>query len=118
VDVAAGCLQEYSAAPDPDAQVRHLWRHFAPGVGFDDRAEALLARANAAIAGRLAQFQRQYLAWKERPDVLARASGYWHLATLMEADVIGAASLLAGVLPEERFFEPVKNDIPLVIRIT
>jgi hypothetical protein len=117
VDVASQCIQNPATASDRDAQDRMLWQRFASGIEFENRTSMMTTKARTILSSWLAQFQSQYLEWKERPDVIAKARDY----ELGEAasgpygspfDVLG--DLLGIGTPADRFFEMAQQDIPFL----
>lgn len=117
-DVAADCLADRRRFSTVAAQDRALWHRFAPGIPFERRNQVMQQNATALLASWLQQFQQQYLAWKERPDVLARArdletgsqaSGPYGSPFTILSNMVGIGT------PEPVFFELAKRDIPLLL---
>jgi hypothetical protein len=116
-DVAASCIVNPQAASNSELQDRMLWQRFAPGIDFDNRASVMLENAQQRLSSWLGQFQQQYMAWKARPDVIAKAREY-ELGDAVLApygdpfDILG--DLIGIGTPADPFFEAAQQDIPFV----
>jgi hypothetical protein len=118
-DVAIQCVGQHISEPIP--QDRKLWQAFAGRIDFDSRASIMLENAQQRLTRWLAEFQQQYLAWKARADVIAKARAYelgdsasgpygdpWTIL----GDVVGVGT------PADPFFDMAQRDIPLTILFT
>lgn len=119
-EIVADFLQsdELNATEEMDQQ---LWRRFAPDIPFETKTSVMTANATAQIARWLEQFQAQYLEWKAREDVIAKARSY--AADEAVSGPFGSPFVVLGELlgvgtPADRFFDQAMSDIPLTLMLT
>lgn len=115
-DVAAHCID--ASVTDRDAQDRLLWRAFSASISFEERANTMLVNAQNKLTSWLSQYQAQYLEWKERDDVAAKARDYelGEIAYEPFGSPFTAIADLIGIgTPADRFFEYAMRDIPLTL---
>jgi len=109
-DVAMAAIDKEQAEQD-----EALWKKFAPTIPFATRATVMLANAQSRLTSWFAQFQTQYIAWKERDDVVSKARDY-EMGEISSEPFGDPISLIADVVgvgtPADRFFEQAQADIP------
>jgi hypothetical protein len=122
VDVVTAATADPKTRGDQNAQDELLWKKICDGkFAFAERIALMTTNLRATVASHLVEFQTQFLAWKQRQDVIKKARDY----ELDEEssgpfgdpiDIIG--DLLGIGTPADRFFEMAMKDIPFEPKFT
>jgi hypothetical protein len=116
VDVVQNAVTDPTASGDINAQDKLLWNKFADAkVSFESKVATMTTILRAILADYLVQFQKEFLEWKARDDVIKKAREH-ELAEQSSGPFGDVWDILGDVLgigtPADRFFEMAMSDIP------
>jgi hypothetical protein len=110
-----------------EKQKEFLWKYFATDIPYNDRRTIMAVRAGEQFRRCRWLFQRQFMGWKERPDVIDKAREYWQSEIIEKGYLedpgglsgMGGPSLMDRVKsqfgnPPDKYFALAQEDIPFI----